>query len=252
MSTLQFDLQRPEGLNNSRLMSWFTYKNSEFTGDGAVIDGLNLGFSSKENQHVVLRHIHDFCRSIGVSHRDLALANQIHSTNVIEVKSGGVYPNIDAFVSNTPGIALGIQVADCGAILLGDFENKVVGAAHAGWRGAVNGIVPNTIQSMIGLGANPRSIKVFVSACIAKHNFEVGHEVATQFPAHLVNKTDFTKPHVDLSGLIFEQLIDSEILSKNIEVDGRCTIDGENHFYSYRREGDNSGRMMGVIKLNKV
>ena len=251
MSVSQLELLRPEGLNNSRVMSWFTYKNPDLVSDGAQINGLNLGFSSKEDQHIVLRHIHEFCKSIGISHRDLALANQIHSTNVLEVTSGGVYPNVDAFVSKTPGVALGIQVADCGAVLLGDFDNKVIGAAHAGWRGAINEIVPNTIKKMVELGANPRVMKVFISACISKHNFEVGTEVADLFPNHLVNSTDYEKPHVDLSGLIFEQLIDSEILSANIEVDNRCTIDYSDDFYSYRREGDQSGRMMGVIKLNK-
>ncbi len=252
MSISQIELIRPEGLNNSRVMSWFTYKNPDLVSEGAKIKGLNLGFSSKEDQHIVLKHIHEFCRSIGISHRDLAIANQIHSTNVLEVTSGGVYPNVDAFVSKKPGVALGIQVADCGAILFGDFDNKVIGATHAGWRGAVNGIIPNTIKKMVEIGANPRSIKVFVSACLAKHNFEVGEEVAELFPKHLVNSTDYTKPHVDLSGFIFEQLIDTEILSSNIEVDNRCTIDNSNEFYSYRRERDQSGRMMGVVKLNKL
>jgi YfiH family protein len=233
-------------------MSWFTYKNPELVSEGANIEGLNLGFSSKEDQHVVLRHIHEFCKSIGISHRDLALANQIHSTNVLEVTTGGVYPNVDAFVSKTPGVALGIQVADCGAILFGDFDKKIIGAAHAGWRGAVNGIIPNTINKMVELGADPRTTKVFVSACLAKHNFEVGDEVAELFPKHLVNITDYKKPHVDLSGLIFEQLIDAEVLSSNIEVDNRCTIDNKDDFYSYRREGEKSGRMLAVVRLNKL
>ncbi len=252
MSTLQIDFIRPEGLNNSRVMSWFSYRNIDFKSDGALIDGLNMGFSSKENQHIVLKHIHDFCKTIGISHRDLALANQIHSTNIIEVTKGGVYPNVDAFVSKTPGVALGIQVADCGAVLFGDFDNKVIGAAHAGWRGAVDGIIPATINKMIELGADPHSIKVFISPCIALHNFEVGAEVSDKFPPHLVNDTDFEKDHVDLTGLIREQLIDAEILSNNIELDGRCTIDHEDLFYSYRRDAESSGRMMGIVKLNKL
>ena len=87
----QFDLLRPDGLNNSRIMSWFTYKNPTFDVRDAVIPGLNLGFSSKENQHIVLKNIHELCKSIGISHRDLALANQIHSANVLQVDKGGVY-----------------------------------------------------------------------------------------------------------------------------------------------------------------
>lgn len=252
MSTFHLDLLRPKELNNSRILSWFSYKNTHFSSDEAKIRGLNLGFSSKENQHIILKHVHDYCSFIGISHRDLAIANQTHSTNVLEVKHGGVYPNVDAFVSQQAGISLGIQVADCGAILFGDFENKIIGAAHAGWRGAVHGIIPNTINKMVQLGAKTKSIKVFISACISKHNFEVGKEVAQHFPKHLVNTLDYKKPHVDLQGLLFEQLIDSEIISNNIEIDKRCTIDKDELFYSYRREGDKSGRMLAVIKLNNI
>ena len=251
MNFFQYDLLRPDGLNNSRIMSWFTYKNPAYVVRDAVIPGLNLGFSSKENQHIVLKNIHELCKSIGISHRVLALANQIHSANVLQVDKGGVYPNVDAFVSKTPGVALGIQVADCAAILFGDFENKVIGAAHAGWKGALQGIVPATINKMVELGANRITTKVFVSACLAKHNFEVDHDVAKQFPDYLVHTEGYNKPHLDLKGLLFEQLIDSEILSKNIQLDSRCTIDEENTFYSYRREKEKSGRMLGVIKLNK-
>lgn len=251
MNSFQFDLLRPDGLNNARVMSWFTYKNPACKENDAVIPGLNLGFNSKENQHIVLKNIHDLCKSIGIRHRDLALANQIHSANVIQVDKGGVYPNVDAFVSKTPGVALGIQVADCAAILFGDFENKVIGASHAGWRGALQGIIPSTINKMVELGANRFTTNVFVSACIAKHNFEVDYDVAKQFPDHLVNTKEYNKPHLDLKGLLFEQLIDSEILSKNIQLDSRCTIDEKNTFYSYRREKERSGRMLGVIKLNK-
>lgn len=251
MNTFQFEFIRPKQLNNSRVMSWFSYKNGVYHSEGAAIYGLNVGFSSHEDQHIVLKHIHEMCTAIGIRHSDLALANQIHSSNVLEVKKGGVYPNVDAFVSNTPGVALGIQVADCGAVLLGDFKNKVIGSAHAGWRGSVDEIVPRTIEKMVQIGAEKHSIKAFISPCLGKHNFEVGDEVSEKFPQHLVNLVDYEKPHVDMKGLIFEQLINSEILSNHIEVDARCTIDNSDLFYSYRREKNQSGRMMGVIKLNK-
>lgn len=251
MNTFPFDFIRPENLNNSRLMSWFSYKNPDYNTEGAHIPGLNVGFSSKEDQHIVLEHIHDLCEAIGISHKNLALANQIHSSNVLEITKGGVYPNVDAFVTKTPGIALGIQVADCGAILLGDFENKVIGAAHAGWRGTVSEIVPLTIKKMVELGAHPHTIKAYISPCLGKHNFEVGEEVAAEFPDHLVNVADYEKPHIDMTGLLIEQLMDSKLLSDHIFSDGRCTIDEHELFYSYRREKEESGRMMGIIKLTK-
>jgi hypothetical protein len=232
-------------------MSWFSYKNPSYDTDSETIAGLNVGFSSAENQHIILHNIHQLCAEVGISHKSLALATQIHSANILEVKKGGVYPNIDAFVSNTEGVALGIQVADCGAVLLGDFDNKVIGAAHAGWRGAVAEIVPQTIRSMKELGADEKEIQAFVSPCLSKHNFEVGEEVAARFSEHLINRENYNKPHIDLKGLLFEQLLESGVRSANIEIDERCTIDHEELFYSYRREKEKSGRMMGIIKLNK-
>lgn len=251
MSTFPFEFIRPSQLNNARIMSWFSYKNPDFHSEGAHIEGLNVGFSSNEDQHVVLSHIHSLCKSIGIRHRDLALANQIHSSNVLVVERGGVYPNVDAFVSKTPGVALGIQVADCGALLLGDFKNKVIAAVHSGWRGAVGEIVPLTINKMIEVGAEIHEINAYLSPCLGVHNFEVGEEVSSKFPGHLVNNDDYEKPHVDMVGLLKEQLIDAGVLTSKIETDGRCTIDEDSLFYSYRREKEQSGRMLAIIKLNK-
>jgi hypothetical protein len=249
MQSNNLEFVRPALLNNARILSWFSLKNPAYRAKEANIPGLNIGLNSGDTQQAVLENIHQLCSSIGEKHKNLALANQIHSNQVLEVKEGGVYPNVDGFVTKTRDVILGIQVADCGAILMGDFENKVIGAAHAGWRGAISEIVPNTIKKMLALGANTKHIKVYVSACLQSHNFEVGDEVAIKFPEHLVDRTSYLKPHVNLPGLLFDQMLDSGLLSTNIEIDGRCTIDYENLFYSYRREMGKTGRMLALIKL---
>ena len=135
----------------------------------------------------------------------------------------------DGFVSNTQGLALAIQVADCAAVLLGDSENKVIGAAHTGWRGAVADIVPKTIQKMKRLGAASTYIKAFVSPCISLQNFEVGEEVAAQFPDKFVDRTNYSKPHVNLKNFIEYQLMKEGILEEHIEIDDSCTI-ADKHF----------------------
>ena len=252
MRSSHIDFIRPEKLNDARIFSWFTLKNAHLREEDQLIPGLNIGFNSKENQNILLHNLSVLAEEIRMKPANIALAEQVHETVVRTVSEGGIYPGTDAFVTNTPGIALGIQVADCGAVLFGDSMNKVIGAAHAGWRGAVDRIVPKTIEKMLDLGADVSRIKVFVSPCIAKHNFEVGEEVAEKFSDHLVERVQYEKPHVDLKGLIKDQLTDSGINPENIEMDERCTIDHEDLFYSYRREKENSGRMVGIIKLNKL
>tara|TARA_R110000868_G_scaffold396971_1_gene669417 strand:+ start:3090 stop:3851 length:762 start_codon:yes stop_codon:yes gene_type:complete len=252
MKSSHIEFIRPIKLNNARIFSWFTLKNLQFSEVDQLIPGLNIGFNSKERQDILLRNLNLIATAIRTNIKNLALANQVHKTTIKIVKEGGIYKDTDAFVSNTPGIGLGIQVADCGAVLLGDSRNRVIGAAHAGWRGAVDEIVPKTIKKMVELGANKEFINVFVSPCLAIHNFEVGEEVAVKFSNHLVDREHFEKPHIDLKGLLKEQLLNAGIKPINIEMDDRCTIDHKELFYSYRREKENSGRMVGIIKLNKL
>lgn len=252
MSSFKLDFIRPKNLNNSRILSWFTLKNPDYLPDGGLIAGMNIGFNSKDSQDVILHNLDVLANNTGLNRKKLALAHQVHGTQVTIVKNGGVYEDTDGFVTNTPGVSLGIQVADCGAVLLGDFQNKVIGACHAGWRGAVGEIVPKTISSMVELGAEVKNINAFISPCLAAHNFEVGEEVAIQFPEHLVHRNGYPKPHVDLSGLIYDQLLKAGVHKEHVETDGRCTIDHKNLFYSYRREKEKSGRMLGIISLNAL
>ena len=252
MNSTKFDFIRPKQLNNSRILSWFSLKNPDYIPEGSSISGMNIGFNSKDSQSVILHNLNELTTSEGINRKKLALAHQVHGTNVKLVEDGGVFEGTDGFVTSTPGVSLGIQVADCGAVLFGDFKNKVIGACHAGWRGAVGGIVPNTIDKMVDAGAEASQIKVYISPCISEHNFEVGEEVAVQFPNHLVHRNGYPKPHVNLTGLIQDQLKEKGIANSNIETDGRCTIDHADLFYSYRREKDKSGRMLAIITLNDI
>ena len=250
MSISHIDFIRPEFLNDSSIRSWFSLKNPDFGKDSNQIPGMNIGLNSEEDSEVIRVNFESLCLAIETRKEQVAMARQVHSADVLQVNKGGLYQDTDAFVTTTPGLALLIQVADCGAVLLGDPKNKVIGAAHAGWRGAVAEIVPKTIQRMLELGAEVGEIKVFVSPCLGVHNFEVGEEVAAHFGEHLVERSGYAKPHVDLKGLIHDQLISEGIPKANIDIDERCTIDDEKLFYSYRREGKRSGRMAGIIKLN--
>jgi YfiH family protein len=240
---------RPDNLNNEIISSWFTLRNQARINSDSSIPGLNLGLNTDEKAAVVLHNRSLLTQHIDITASQIAYATQVHKTEVQVVQQGGIYENTDGLATNRSGLALAIQVADCACVFLGDSKNKVIGAAHAGWRGAVKGILPNTIFEMVQLGAQVDCIQAFVSPCISLNNFEVGEEVASQFPDYFVHRTGFAKPHVDLKAFIKHQLMQAGIESAHILVDNHCTIENEN-FYSYRRQKEKSGRMMGIIKLN--
>lgn len=129
MNNFNIECIRPEALNNAHIRSWFSYKNPQFVLEQSTISGMNLGFSSLEHPSTIQRNLYLFCDHIGIDPNKLALAKQVHGSHVEVVSQGGMFEDTDGFVTNTPGLALGIQVADCGALLFGDANNRVIGAA---------------------------------------------------------------------------------------------------------------------------
>lgn len=170
----------------------------------------------------------------------------MHGTRVQTVTEGGTYPKTDGFVTRVPGLCLCIRVADCAALLLWDPEAGVAAAAHAGWRGAAGGIVDETLKAMEREGAAPTRIRTFVSPCISAVRYEVGEEVAGQFPDAFVYREDYVKPHVDLRKFLRQQLADAGVRTGRIEVHPGCTWN-DPEYHSYRRDGESAGRMAALI-----
>lgn len=223
----------------------FTLSNRVDNTADNVIPGIDFGSNTKSSPETVSANFDDLFSN---SHQ-IALAHQVHGNRVQIVTEGGVYDDIDGLVTVKKDLILGIRVADCAAILLYDPVHSVIGALHAGWRGAKSRIASVGIKKMIEAGADPENIKAFISPCISAAKFEVGNEVAREFPEEFVNRTDYKKPHLDLKGFLRNELIQSRLQNENIELDKRCTY-SDQEFYSYRRERDNAGRMLGYIKLN--
>lgn len=233
------------------IRAWFTLKNPEFQRPGQAIAGLNMGFNTSEKKEQVAQNRLALLNSLNIDSDWVAYADQVHSNRFRFVTEGGTYPSTDGLVTKVPGLTLAIQVADCAAVLLWDAKNKVIAALHAGWRGAVGDIITNGIQKMKAQGADPSKIKAFVGPCISIKNFEVGMEVAEQFPDQFVNYTDFEKPHVDLKNFIKHQLVNHGISDNQIELREECTISEADKFYSYRREANKSGRMLALIQITE-
>lgn len=244
----QLDIIRPK-LSDPGVSVLFTLKNPSFMQEEAAIAGLNLGMTGEEEESVIRANRKNLFGALELDPEWVAFGNQVHSSRVRFVTQGGTYPETDGLVTTVPGLALAIQVADCAAVLLWDPEAKVIAGVHAGWRGAAGDIVPEALGEMRRQGAVPEQVKAFVSPCISQAHFEVGEEVAARFPEAFVDYESYRKPHVDLKGFIRRQLIEEGLKNDHIECHPGCTIEEKERFYSYRREREKSGRMLGVILI---
>ena len=178
-----------------------------------------------------------------------ARLTQVHGTDVVTVQESGHWTG-DALVTATPGVLLAIGTADCYPLLLEDPAAGVVGAAHAGWKGAVGRIGAATVAAMTRLGARPERIRAAVGPGICGERYEVGADVARQFReaglgAFVLDVQG--RVHLDLAGANRAALLESGIPEANLWVSGRCST--EEDFYSYRRDAGRTGRMWAVIGL---
>ena len=215
-----------------------------FTRKGGVSKGvyssLNCGLSSKDEPENVKENLKRACKELNCSVENLVLLNQCHSNKVVTVKEvWGVdkRPAADALVANRKGVVLGIVTADCFPVLLVDAEKGVIGAAHAGWKGALNGILENTIKSMYKLGAE--NIVAVVGSGIAKESYEVDASFPEAFiKKDKTNKRFFTPKNnehfmFDLSGFVIHRLEKAGIEQITASLHDTCA--DEKQFFSYRR-----------------
>lgn len=165
---------------------------------------------------------------------------------------------IDALITNQKGICIGIITADCVPVLIYDSVNNIIATVHAGWKGTVLRIAAKTVQKMIdSFGCTPENLLVGIGPCISQNHFEVGEEVVDAFiqagyPMETigVRNANTGKMHLDLPLANKISLTEVGILSSNIELSGLCTYSNPDRFFSARRQGINSGRMLtgGLLK----
>nr|WP_294850593.1 peptidoglycan editing factor PgeF [uncultured Sphingomonas sp.] len=227
------------------------------TGDVA---GLNCGLGSGDDPATVDANRRAAADAI-IPGAPLASVYQIHSPTAVIVSEpsyGDDRPKADALVTNTPGLLLGIVTADCAPVLLADAEAGVVGAAHAGWRGAVGGVTDQAIAAMLSLGARIENIAAAVGPCIAQKSYEVDHG----FAENLINEDPANerffidgpsgKPHFDLEAYVVARLAAAGV--RRIEAMGLDTYDLQDRYYSFRRathRGEATyGRQLSVIGLD--
>jgi polyphenol oxidase len=234
-----------------------------FTRQGGVSEGiyasLNVGFGSDDVPDNVAENRRRACVRMAADH--LNTVHQIHGNRVIRVTepwSSGKAPKADAMVTDCPGIALGILTADCAPVLFCDLETRIIGAAHAGWRGAVGGILQATIEAMIEIGAHRRSISAAVGPAIGPNSYEVGAAFPDPFlEQDSQNRLFFSSSsrdvhfYFDLPGYIGKYLAAERLAS--VGQLGHDTCAEEDGFFSYRRgtlKGEKDyGRLLSAIMI---
>jgi len=225
-----------------------------------VLAGLNVGYGSKDDKEAIDENRRRAIAAL-LPGAELATVHQIHSARVVVAERAwpiDARPHADAMVSVTPGLLLGILTADCAPILFADAEGGVIGAAHAGWRGALAGVAEATLDAMEQLGAERGRIVAAVGPCIAQASYEVDAGFRANFVAQdAANDRFFAqgpsgKPHFDLEAYVMQRLTSAGIGQVDaLHLDTYADVD---RFYSYRRathrgEAD-YGRQVSLIALS--
>jgi YfiH family protein len=237
-----------------------------FSRNGGVSDGpyasLNCGYGSGDDPAKVTENRARAMTRLDLGGGALVTAYQSHSTDVAVVEepwNREDAPRVDGLVTRQPRLALGILTADCAPVLMADAGARVIGAAHAGWRGALNGILEAVIEAMVELGARRNSIVVGVGPTIGQRSYEVGPEFPTPFFEQAESNGDLfylgrREGHFlfDLKGYVARRLGRAEV--KRIQILPCDTCAEDNRFFSYRRaclrREKDYGRGLSVIYLN--
>jgi polyphenol oxidase len=226
-----------------------------------VYASLNGGVGSRDAPEAVTENRARAAAALGVALERLATPFQIHSPDAVAISehwAPDARPRCDALVTATPGLALSVTGADCGMILFADTRARVIGAAHAGWKGALTGVIEATVAAMERLGAKRADIVAALGPCIAQASYEVGPEFVAAFVKAGENTARYFIPSpraghamFNLNAFIAERAARARVgRFEDLRLD---TYADEQRFFSYRRathrEEPDYGRLMSAIVL---
>lgn len=231
----------------------------------APFDELNLGLHVGDDPQRVLANRALVLEALGFDPGRLVLAAQVHGSLVARVgpadagrgslDGASALPGVDALITATPGLLLGVLVADCAPILLADPVSRSVGVAHAGWRGTAGDVAGHAVRAMAAaFGSRPADIRALIGPCIGPADFEVGPEVAAGFQAALGSDAAAIllpgrgdRAFVDLPEANRLLLLRAGLDPRRVQVDRTSTASRLDGFFSHRAEGGRTGRFGGFI-----
>lgn len=235
---------------------FFTRKGGASSG---IFAGLNCGPGSSDQSEAVAINRARAAAAMGATPEALAGVNQVHSADVVAVTAPlpAPLPRADALVTATPGVVLSVLTADCQPVLFADTAAGVIGAAHAGWKGTLDGVLEATLDAMEALGARRENTVAVIGPCISQRAYEVGHDFMQTFLAENDAYGRFFaggpngRPMFDLPGLALYRMRAAGI--GHAEWTRHCTYSDPERFFSYRRtthmgEAD-YGRLLSAVRL---
>ena len=249
---------------SSKLSKFKNLKHCFFSRKNGVSNGcyesLNCGLGSSDKKESVLKNLALVSKNISCRNDYLITLNQKHTNKVIFFEKEELIENKlpgDAIVTKLKNIGISVLAADCAPILFYDHKKKIIGCAHAGWKGALNGIIKNTVEKFKDMNSNTEDIIAVVGPCLEKKNYEVKNDFVEKFIDDDENnklffkKTINKKYYFDLRGFVNMKILSSGI--KNIDNIKMDTFSNESFFYSYRRSTINKesdyGRCISVILM---
>jgi YfiH family protein len=251
---IESDALRHDGITHG----FFTRQGGHSTG---IFSSLNCGMGSGDDRAAVVKNRATVAARMGVAPECLLSAWQVHSAEAAVVSGpwpGEERPRVDGLVTSTPGVALGVLTADCGPVLFADPVARVIGAAHAGWKGALTGVTTATLAAMESQGARRARIVAVIGPTISQVAYEVGPEFAPRFTGADPRNARFFRPSArpghamfDLPAYLAERLV-AEGVGEVVNL-GLCTFGDEERFFSYRRTTHRNekdyGRLISAIAL---
>lgn len=233
---------------------------------GGVSEGIYAGLNCGLGSDDVIEHVTEnrarAARSVGAKPDALRTLYQVHSATVVDADDdwAGAPPQADALVCTRPGVAIGVLAADCAPVLMADPEAGVIGAAHAGWRGALDGVIEATVEAMAQRGAVRARIRAAVGPCIGPASYEVGPEFPEPFlqqseanSGFFTNRPESDRLLFDLPGFVRQRLADAQV--ETVSATGHDTYSNAD-FFSYRRSCHRNepdyGRNLSLIVLTEA
>jgi YfiH family protein len=228
---------------------------------GGIYASLNCGLGSKDDPAHVAENRRRVAKELGTDAPSLVSPYQLHSAAAVVAEQPWTRedaPRVDAVVTAKPGLAIAVSTADCVPVLFADAETAIIGAAHAGWRGALSGVLEAALEAMETLGANRSRVTAAIGPAISQAAYEVGEEFERQFLDEDIGNARFfvrpdpaSRPHFDLTGYVAARLESANVA--HVETLEICTYSAEDRLFSYRRachRGESDyGRQISAIVI---
>lgn len=245
-------------VNHSEIVHFFSSRNSGVS--NGVFESLNFGTRHGEEKNMKTNLLL-LANSLDLDAAKFIIPKQTHGDKIVivtETNSFDVFENTDALVTNIPSITLSVKTADCVPILLFDPVKKAIGAVHSGWRGTAQNIAGKTVKTMSQtFGSEPENIIVAIGPCIGSKNYEVGIEVLQKIKSvtsdhkRIFDSENIKtgKAFLDLTHANVQLCLQAGIKEKNIDTLELCTFTMKDDFFSARRDGHITGRMINGISI---